>query len=420
MHFERGCTGAWMLLSALLLSACGSGDTDPLRTAVYVNAEDIVSLEIRLADNLRILDLNDPEPLTLPLIGTRSDGEALTVSQFVQWSSSAPEVIAVTGSGVATGVSNGVSTITAVVADLSATIELTASNAALVSIAPAISDPVVPVCSFENTLSALGTYDDTTVRDISRSVSWTSSDTSIARVIDENGANTVLALKGGAVALTAVRGAVSSAPIDLNIAAGTLGSIALAPATVQLEVDEAQDFVATGTYADTTTRDVTRASVWTSSVTTALTVDPAVMGRFNAVDEGSSLVSALCDDRMGTASVEVVEPVTITGIEIRDQNRNQTNLIRKDPLAADFQLHAYLLFSDDSELDVTDSTDDEYDDIIWRVQSGSPNNVLTVSNVEGSRGLIEMLGVDNAQVVIEVVLLGESDQITIDSDFDND
>ena len=404
------------------LFACSSGDTEEFRTAVYVNDLDIVSIAIDVAENQDTLDVNDPEAqLVLPVIATLGDGSTTPVSRFLQWSSSDQGVISVNGSGIARPVATGDATITAPLGDFSDSIELEASDAPLVSIAITPSGTPL-ICSFDTTLSAIGTYqnegEEPDERDITHRVTWSSEDEAVATVqSNANGQPTILAKSNGPANLSASRGLITSPPLLVTIEPGNLASIALTPPSVSnLEEGESQRFVATGTYTNTATKDVTQASTWTSSNPTNL-ANASTKGVFNALQEGNVTVTAACGGvTSAPATVTVIEPRTITDIEIRDQNNVRTNLIEKDPTALNFQLHARLIYSDDTYEDVTNE-----DDTDWTIKSSTVNGVLTVGNDDDldNKGEVELLGPEG-RVVIEVRAEGEEDEITIDVDFDHD
>lgn len=398
------------------LFACSSGDTEEFRTAVFVNDLDIVSIGIDVDDDQEILDLNDENAqLTLPVIAMLADGSSVPVSRFLQWSSSDSGVISVNGSGVARPVATGFATITVTLGDFSDSIELEASDAELVSIATSFTGTVL-VCSFDTELSAAGTYEDASVRNITDRVTWSSDAESVA-VVQENtsGRPTILARSAGTAELTDSLGAISSiVPLEVTIAPGTLSSIAVTPATVSnLERGRAQNFVATGTYTDTSTRDITRASVWSSSNDAVLAPVTATPGRFTALLAGSANATVACGGLTRSSAVTVIEPREIDGLEIRDPSNIVRNLIEKDPLDADFQLRAFLKFSDGSYEEVTE---DEGTD--WSIKSSSVSGVLTVGNDEDldNKGEVELLNREG-NVVIEVRARGEADEITIDVDF---
>lgn len=408
------------------LFACSSGDTEEFRTVVFVNDLNVVSISIDVAENQDTLDVNDPEvQLVLPVIATLGDGSTTPVSRFLQWSSSDQGVISVNGSGIARPVATGEATITATLGDFSDSIVLEASDAPLVGITPSSSGTPL-ICSFDTTLSALGTYqnegEDPDVRDISGRVDWSSSDTSIADVQDnDDGVPTILARKDGSVTLTASLGSESSIPpLSVTIAAGTLASIAITPLTVShLEEEDSQLFVATGTYTNEDVRDITQASVWASSNEANLDPVPDTPGLFDALQEGSVTVTAACGGvTSAPASVTVIEPRTITGIEIRDSNGVRLDdILEKRPSSADFRLEAWLIYNNGDPVEI-ENDDEELD---WRVTEGS-SNVLTVDNTEGSKGFIDLLG-NSGEVEIEVRYVIDTrrftDTITIDVDVDN-
>lgn len=402
------------------LFACSSGDTEEFRTAVFVNDLDIVSIGIDVDDDQEILDLNDENAqLTLPVIAMLADGSSVPVSRFLQWSSSDSGVISVNGSGVARPVATGFATITVTLGDFSDSIELEASDAELVSIATSFTGTVL-VCSFDTELSAAGTYEDASVRNITDRVTWSSDAESVA-VVQENtsGRPTILARSAGTAELTASLGAISSiVPLEVTIAPGTLSSIAVTPATVSnLEEGRAQNFEATGTYTDTSTRNITRASVWSSNNDAVLAPVTATPGRFTALLAGSANATAACGGGglTGSSVVTVIEPREIDGLEIRDPSNIVRNLIEKDPLDADFQLRAFLKFSDGSYEEVTDDEDTD-----WSIKSSSVSGVLTVGNDEDldNKGEVELLNREG-RVVIEVRARGEADEITIDVDLEH-
>lgn len=405
------------------LLACSSGDTEEFRTAVYVNDLDIVSIAIDVAENQDTLDVNDPEAqLVLPVIATLGDGSTTPVSRFLQWSSSDQGVISVNGSGIARPVTTGVATITATLGDFSDSIELEASDAPLVSIAITPSGTPL-ICSFDTTLSAIGTYqnegEEPDERDITHRVTWSSEDEAVATVqSNANGQPTILAKSNGPANLSASRGLITSPPLLVTIAPGNLASIALTPPSVSnLEEGESQRFVATGTYTNADPKDITQASTWTSSHPTNL-ANASTKGVFNALQEGIATVTATCGGvTSAEVSVTVIEQRIISGIEIRDQNNDQTNLIEKDPTALDFQLYARLLYSDESFLDVTKDEKTE-----WKILSSTVNGVLTVGNDDDldNKGEVELLNGVQGRVVIEVEAEGEFDRITIDVDVAHD
>lgn len=105
-------------------------------------------------------------------------------------------------------------------------------------------------------------------------------------------------------AVAAVTTAVSTAP------AYTLTSITVTPAIPSVAVVATQQFTATGTYSDASTKDLTGAVVWSSSNISAATI--AISGIATTVAAGTTTITATSGSFTGTASLTATAPVTTT------------------------------------------------------------------------------------------------------------
>jgi trimeric autotransporter adhesin len=119
----------------------------------------------------------------LKAIGTFSDGQQLDLTSAATWTSSTPSVATVSNAsnsgGVATGVATGSTTITAAFAGISATTNLTVTNATLVSIAVTPPNSSISLGSSQ-TFTAQGSFTDGSTVNISVQVAWSSSDVAVA------------------------------------------------------------------------------------------------------------------------------------------------------------------------------------------------------------------------------------------------
>jgi hypothetical protein len=130
---------------------------------------------------------------------------------------------------------------------------------------------------------ATGKYSDGTSKDISSTVAWSSSSSSIASI---SSAGLATPVKGGQVTITATSGAISgSTTLTVGVA---LSSITVSSSASGINVGQTAQFTATGNYADGSTKDLTSSVIWTSSA-------PAV-----ASISGSGLASGL---KGGQASI---------------------------------------------------------------------------------------------------------------------
>jgi hypothetical protein len=94
----------------------------------------------------------------------------------------------------------------------------------------------------------------------------------------------------------------ASATIGLT-AAHTLVSIAVSPANATIAPASTQSFTATGTYADSTTADVTTSAAWSSSNSAVAIV--AAGGTATGVATGSATISATLNSISGSAALSV-------------------------------------------------------------------------------------------------------------------
>jgi hypothetical protein len=113
--------------------------------------------------------------------GTYNDGSKRDLTSSVQWASSDPTILSLSGLGMATADSLGSVTVTATSGTISATNQLQVGTAVVVSFT------VVPASSLlalgaQEQLSALANFSDGTTQDVTASVSWTTADPTIANV----------------------------------------------------------------------------------------------------------------------------------------------------------------------------------------------------------------------------------------------
>jgi uncharacterized protein YjdB len=155
-----------------------------------------------------------PRGLTQQFVatGTFTDGSTQVLTSTVSWSSTVPTVasIANTGApGLATALSNGTTTIRAVQDSVTGSTTLTVTDAVLVSIAVDPATVTIPRTSTQQ-FTALGTFSDTSVVDITTQVTWTSSDPGVVAISNASlSQGLATALAHGMVSITADKGAVS-------------------------------------------------------------------------------------------------------------------------------------------------------------------------------------------------------------------
>jgi hypothetical protein len=239
--------------------------------------------------------------------GSYSDGSSNNISASVTWESTSTAVATIAASGLATSVSVGTTTIRATLSGVSGTATLTVTPPTLTSIAVTPANPSIPRGTTQQ-FTATGTYSDNTTNNITATVTWSSVDTAIATI-----AGTGLAT-GAAAGSTTIRATLSgvTGSTGLTVTAPVLTSIAVTPGNVTLNYQGAtQQLVATGTYSDQSTADLTNAVTWESSSTSVATVGPD--GFATAVASGgATTVTARSGALSATASI-AVQTATVSG-----------------------------------------------------------------------------------------------------------
>ena len=142
--------------------------------------------------------------------GTFADGPQ-NLTSFVTWASSPPSVATISNIGLATGVSPGTASITAVFVGIVniQPASLTVTNATLTSITITPANPTIGVGTTQS-FTATGTFSDQTTVNLTTQVAWASSDTTKA-VIATNGLATGVA--AGTTTITATLNGVSGSTV---------------------------------------------------------------------------------------------------------------------------------------------------------------------------------------------------------------
>ena len=251
--------------------------------------------------------------------GTYSDGSTKNITTTVTWASSNTAVATIgVNTGLATGISAGTSQITATLGSVtSPTDNLTVvKSITLQSIAVAPSNPSINKSQTQQ-FTATGTYSDGSTKDITTSVTWASSNTAVATI----GANTGLAtgLSAGTSQITAALGSITSSSGNLTVAAITLQSIAVAPSNPSVNQSQTQQFSATGTYSDNTTKDITTSVAWTSSNTAVATIS-ANTGLATGITAGTSQITATLSSVTSPNDTLTVKSITLQSIAVSPSN----------------------------------------------------------------------------------------------------
>jgi sugar lactone lactonase YvrE len=229
--------------------------------------------------------------------GHYSDGSTQDVTSGVTWTSSATFVARITSGGLATGVAQGRTTITAAQGSIRGSSTLTVIAPLLQSIDARPSNASIFTGQSQQYV-ALGHFSDGSAQNISDTARWSSSNVSIATI---NSGGSAKGVGVGTITITATRGGVSgTASLTVN---PMLVSITVTPANPSIKVGIKTQFTATGTYSDRSTKDLTMSARWTSSNTFVATINTA--GLATGASVGRTTIRATVGQTSGTTLLTV-------------------------------------------------------------------------------------------------------------------
>jgi len=235
-------------------------------------------------------------------MGTFSDASTQDVTGVVVWTSSTSAVATINGQGLATSVAAGATTIKALSGSVSGSTTLTVSTSQLVSITINPANPRISKGTLIK-LTATGTFSDGSVASNLSGLTWKSSKPNIASIRLSGIAQ---GKKAGTVTISASASGVTGTT-TLTVGSGTLVSLAVTPATVTAPAGSSQQFVATGTFSDGSTQDITLNAHWSSSSASVATIAnaPSVGGLANCIAAGATTIGANSGGIAGSAVLTV-------------------------------------------------------------------------------------------------------------------
>lgn len=243
--------------------------------------------------------------IQLNATGTFTDGTTQDLTSTVKWSSSPATVVTLSGSGLATAQALGTANITASSNDLSAadTLRVVASMLESISITP--SAATIPLGKTQQ-LSSIGKYNDGSTQDLTDSVQWFSSNSTILSV-SASGLATASAL--GGITVTATSGTVKFAT-QFQVVAPVAVSISVAPECSVVSLGGKKQLRALAHFSDGTTQDLTTSGIWRSADPTV--ADVSTPGMVLARKIGETRISVSTEDVSGSANLTVKPEMTLT------------------------------------------------------------------------------------------------------------
>jgi uncharacterized protein YjdB len=252
-----------------------------------------------LAPALAALAITPPSPrvaagttMQLAATATYGDGSTADVTPVVTWISTAPGFATIAAGGVATGLVPGSTTIVAQLGSVSAIAALGVDDAPVTSLAISPTAETAPLGQ-SRFFSAIATFADGGVRNVTFESTWTSSDESIATIV---GAGEAWPVTLGTATIVATFGALT-ASASLEVTPAVLVGLQCDLGSFQLEVGQTIQLTATGFFSDSTTGDITELVTWVSQDPPIAGIDAG--GLLTAVAEGSALIEAHAETKFG-------------------------------------------------------------------------------------------------------------------------
>lgn len=352
-------------------------------TSVTVSAANIMSIAIQGGD----AKIANGTTAKLNAIGTFNDGSTRDVSYLASWTSSAPAFATVVSGGRVQSVSPGQTTMTATLGGQSISVNLTVTNATLVSISitPSISSIAAGT---QVPFLATGLFSDSSAQVITTNVTWSSSDMTVATISNGSGTHGIAtAIAGGNVTISAIPtfGSPVTGTGQLNVTGASLASIALTPATVVLGPAATLQYMAIGTFSDGTSQNLNTAATWSTSLASVATV--TTYGQVTGQSAGIATITASLGGVSATSNV-VVDSFALTSIAVTPSTSSLPQQI-----ATGFT--AIGTFADGQQVDLT----------LVAAWTSSNASVATVSNVSGMKGIA--MGVAPGKSTISALFAGQ-------------
>jgi len=238
---------------------------------------------------------------TLQLTGIAHypDNVEKDITSFATWSSSDSNVAKIDPFGIAAGTEIGTASIAAAIEEVKGSAQLNVSREIVsVKVTPASRSLMNGAVQ---QFTAIGTFSDKTVKDITSSAVWRSSNTNVA-FVDAAGRTVAGNVTGTAVISASLGTKRGSATLKVR---RELVSIVIMPESAMIIPGDTQKFGAIGTYSDKTTQDLTEQVEWETSDIHIAVMDQAHAGRVFGQKAGTAAIKASFKGKSGSGTITV-------------------------------------------------------------------------------------------------------------------
>jgi hypothetical protein len=217
---------------------------------------------------------------------------------------------------------------------------------------------------------ATGEFSNGTSRDLTSSVTWSSS---AATTVSVSSSGLAQALSVGSANVIATSGSITGSAA-VTVSPATLVSLAITPANPSMAAGQTQQFTATGTFSDGSMQNVSSSVTWTSSSIAVATISST--GLATSVAQGSTNISA-ASGGVNASTKLTVTSATLVAITVTPAGASL-------PKGTSQQYSAEGQFSDGTSSNITAS-------VTW---SSTATAFVTIN----SSGLAQAVGVGSATI----------------------
>ena len=274
-----------------------------------------------------------------------------------------------------------------------------ASSAPLVSIVVTPANPT-SIKSTTRLFTATGHYSDSTTQNLTTSptTTWASSSTSTAIISNSAGSRGLAStIAPGTTTISATAQGITGST-TLTVVSASLATITVTPNNASVALGFTRTFLATGTYTDGSTQDLSTQVTWVSSA-----VDVAIISNSNgsqgltsSLSTGSAVIRATLGSVTGATTLTVTPPTLVGPIVITPSDPTLS-------AGGTQQFTATGDYSDGSTLDITTA-------VTW---SSSSPAAATISNDPGSEGLATTVAAGVTTITGTAGFLSGSTTVTV-------
>jgi uncharacterized protein YjdB len=360
----------------LFLCGCGGGSQSAPPPAA------LVSIQVTGGS----ANLTAGQTQQLKAIGSYSNNSTQDLTATATWISSDTTIATVAPGGMLNAKNSGTCSISAKMGSVTGGFNLSvAPGLVSISIAPSTIS-VAPGTTAQ--FIATGTYSDNSTQNLTNSVTWASSDSSIVTVSSTSPtAGLAKAVANGTATVTAVLGSISGAA-DVTVTSASATSIVVSPTNVSLPLGLHQQFTANATFSDGTNQDITGVATWKSSSGTVASITTS--GLATARNVGTINISAIFGG-VSDSTPLTINAANLSSISIQPRNATIAEGTR-------IQLAAIGTFNDGGTRDITHQAN-------W---SSSDPTVVAIGALNGST-----FGLAPGLVTITAALGSASDSVSL-------